>query len=108
MFALSRQNFRDSVTASLIALLCVLGVGLLQIPELNKLKSSQKTTSLETLTREIQSEKLRLNLLRQLPTFGFDNLVSNWIFINFLQYFGDDEARKKTGYSLSPEYFEVI
>ena len=108
MFALSRQNFRDSVTASLIALLCVLGVVFLQIPQLNKLKSSQKTTSSETLKREIQSEKLRLNLLRQLPTFGFDNLVSNWIFINFLQYFGDDEARKKTGYSLSPEYFEVI
>lgn len=108
MFALSRQNFRESVTVSFIALLCILGVGFLQLPQLNKLKLSQNNTSQETLTRELQSEKLRLNLLRQLPTFGFDNLVSDWVFINFLQYFGDDEVRAETGYSLSPEYFEVI
>lgn len=108
MFVLSRQNLRESLTTAFIALLCVLGVGFLQIPQLNKLKFSKETTSLETLKREIQSENLRLNLLRQLPTFGFDNLVSDWVFINFLQYFGDDEVRKKTSYNLSPEYFEVI
>jgi hypothetical protein len=108
MFAVSSQNFRESVTASLIALLCVLGVGFLQFPQLNKLKLSQNNTSRQTIIREIQSEKLRLNLLSQLPTFGFDNLVSDWVFINFLQYFGDEEVRKQTGYSLSSDYFEVI
>ncbi len=108
MVFLWRQDFRQSLGASVVALLCVLGVSVLQIPQLHKLSSSQKTDSQETLAREIQSEKLRLNLLRQLPTFGFDNLTADSIFLNFLQYFGDDEARKETGYSLSPEYFEVI
>ena len=31
-----------------------------------------------------------------------------YIYIDFLQFFGDDEARDRTGYRLSPEYFEVI
>ncbi len=108
MVALGGQDFRQSISASFVALLCVLGVGFLQVPQLHKLSSSQKTALPETLEREIYSEKLRLNLLQQLPTFGFDNLTADWIFLNFLQYFGDDEARGKTGYSLSPEYFEVI
>ena len=108
MLALFGQDFRQSVGVSFVALLCVLGVGALQVPQLNQLSSSKTTASQETLKREIHSEKLRLNLLRQLPTFGFDNLMADWIFINFLQYFGDDETREKTGYSLSPDYFEVI
>lgn len=108
MFALFRSKLRESVGVSFVALLCVLGVGALQVPQLNQFSSSKTTASQETLKREIQSEKLRLNLLRQLPTFGFDNLMADWIFINFLQYFGDDDTREKTGYSLSPDYFEVI
>lgn len=108
MFASFRKNYYDSIAASFVAILCVLGVGLLQVPKLNQLTSSKETASIETLKREIQSEKLRLNLLKQLPTFGFDNLVADWTFINFLQYFGDDEVRVKTGYTLSPKYFEVI
>ncbi len=43
-----------------------------------------------------------------MPSFGYDNLIAGWVYINFLQYFGDEEARAKTGYSLSPEYFDVI
>lgn len=104
----SRQNCRESIALSVIALLCILGVGFLQVPQLNKLRASQKTALPETLNRELQSEKLRINLLGQLPAFGFDNLIADWVFINFLQYFGDDEVREKTGYSLSPEYFEVV
>jgi hypothetical protein len=46
--------------------------------------------------------------LKQAPSFGFDNFLADWAFLDFLQYFGDDQAREKTGYSLSPEYFDVI
>ena len=108
MLALFPQEFRQSIGASLVALLCALGVGFLQFPQLHKLNSSQKTASIETLNREIHSEKLRLNLLRQLPTFGFAILIADWVFLKFLQYFGDEDVRAKTGYSLSPEYFQVI
>ncbi|AFY33537.1 hypothetical protein [Calothrix sp. PCC 7507] len=104
MFSLSRQT----VGASFSVCLCILGVGLIQYPQLQKLLNSKKTSSLETLEREIKIEKTRLNFLKQMPSFGYDNLISDWVYINFLQYFGDDEARGKNGYSLSPEYFEVI
>jgi len=30
------------------------------------------------------------------------------VFLNFLQYFGDDDARAVTGYDLGPDYFEII
>jgi hypothetical protein len=103
VFTLLRQSVGVSVVV-----LCILGVGLLQLPQLKQLKSGKTTASLENIKKEIHSEKLRLNLLHQLPTFGFDNIIADWVFINFLLYFGDDEVRAKTGYSLSPEYFAVI
>jgi hypothetical protein len=55
-----------------------------------------------------QQEGLRLKTLKALPTFGFDNLVADWTFLKFLQYFGDDEARTVTGYRLSQDYFDII
>lgn len=102
MFARSRQ-----ITASFAACLCMLGVGLLQFPKMQKLLHSNKTPSLE-IQRTIDSEKVRLNFLKRMPSFGYNNIIANWVYLNFVQYFGDDEARAKTGYSLSPEYFEVI
>ena len=104
MFALSRQ----AVVAPFVICLWILGVGLLQFPRMQKLLNSNTTASLETLAKEIDSEKLRLNLLKKLPSFGYDNLMADWVYLSFLQYFGDDPIRDKTGYSLSPEYFEVI
>ncbi len=103
MFTLSRQ-----ITTSFIIFLCILGVGLLQFPRLQKLVNSSKSASLKTIEREIKSENTRLNLLKKTPTFGYKNLIADWVYLDFLQYFGDDEIREKTGYSLSPEYFEVI
>ncbi|MGV0026725.1 hypothetical protein [Phormidesmis priestleyi] len=55
-----------------------------------------------------RQEAVRLDLLQKTPTFSYDNMVANWAFLNFLQYYGDDEARDKTGYSLSPKYFDLI
>lgn len=104
MFAISGQT----VGASLAICLCMLGVGLIQFPQLQKLLNGKQTGSLETLEKEIKLENTRLNFLKQMPSFGYDNLIADWVYLNFLQYFGDDESRAKTGYSLSPKYFEVI
>jgi hypothetical protein len=49
-----------------------------------------------------------LNLRKIIPTFGFDNLVADSIYLEFIQYFGDETARKETGYSLVSEYFTII
>lgn len=103
MFSLSRQ----SVNTFFLLILCIFGVGLIQFTRLQKLDSSKKNASLK-IEREIKSEKMRLRLLKNMPSFGYKNLIANWVYLDFLQYFGDDEIREKTGYSLSPEYFEVI
>ena len=73
---------------------------------------------LNALTNDIQSKeyylreelkiKSSLSLLRRLPTLGFDNLIADWTFLRFLQYFGDQEARSQTGYQVNPDFFEVI
>jgi hypothetical protein len=104
MWLLSRQ----AVITPFVACLCMLGVGLIQFPKLQKLLYNKQAISIEILQKDIQSEKLRLNLLKKMPSFGYENFIADWVYLNFLPYFGDDEARAKTGYSLSPEYFEVI
>ena len=58
--------------------------------------------------QEAQQEALRLRMLKNLPSFGFDNLIADWTFLKFLQYFGDDEARDVTGYNLSQDYFDIV
>ncbi|MBW4493977.1 MAG: hypothetical protein KME26_12995 [Oscillatoria princeps RMCB-10] len=55
-----------------------------------------------------QLEGLRVQLLKQMPAFGFNNAIANWAFLNYIQYFGDEEARAKTGYSLNAGYFDLI
>lgn len=104
MFSNFRLNLNQSLTTSLAALLCIMAVVALQVPQINQVK----TASPENLQKAVESEKLRLNLLQKTPVFGFDNLLADWVFINFLIYFGDDKAREMTDYKLSPKYFEII
>lgn len=104
MFALCRQ----AITSSSVACLCLFAVTLLQFPLMQKLLSDKPTTSVEAIEREINAEEVRLKFLKKIPTLGYDNLIANWIYLNFLQYFGDDQIRALSGYGLSPQYFEVI
>ena len=55
-----------------------------------------------------QQEALRLEMLRRLPTLGFDNMIANTVFLRWAQYFGDEEIRDQVGYALNKEYFDVI
>lgn len=108
MVALSRQNLSQSITVAITILLCTGAVVALQLPQLNQLKNKAKTGSVADYQKQVEAEKLQLQFLRKIPSFGFNRLIADWTFINFLLYFGDDDARDKTGYSLSPEYFEII
>jgi hypothetical protein len=91
-----------------IALLCLTAIGLLQTPQLQRLKTQSQTATVAALQREMEQEKVRLSLLKKTPSFGFENAIANWTFLNFLQYFGDTPARNKTDFTLSPDYFEVV
>jgi hypothetical protein len=91
-----------------IAILCIAAICCLQFPQLQRLKTQSQAATPAELQRTTATEQARLKLLKTTPAFGFDNLLADWTFLNFLQYFGDESARTKTDYSLSPDYFEII
>jgi tetratricopeptide (TPR) repeat protein len=80
----------------------------LQIPQLASLKHQRKSLDKNVLQQEEAQLKLQLSISKTLPAFGFKNLVADWHFINFIQYFGDNEVRQKAGYGAAMEYFETI
>jgi hypothetical protein len=88
--------------------LCMSGVALLQFPRLQEIIKRNENASTADLQKDLDVEKIRLDLLQKIPAFGFDNMVANWAYLGFCQFFGDDEARDKTGYRLSPDFFEVV
>ncbi|MGB3262351.1 MAG: hypothetical protein WBA89_00170 [Microcoleus sp.] len=71
-------------------------------------QKSLSAMSAASFKQAAQQEALRLKMLKTFPSFGFDNLIADWTFLKFLQYFGDDEARDVTGYNLSQDYFDII
>lgn len=80
----------------------------LQTPQLAALKQQGENLSKEALQRAEAKAKAQLLISKQLPTFGYKNLVADWHFINFIQYFGDTEVRQKAGYASAMEYFDAI
>ena len=55
-----------------------------------------------------QQEKLQLQAIPEVTFLNYNNLIADWTFLRYLQYFGDDKAREQTGYSLNPIYFDLI
>lgn len=104
----SRQDWYHFIVVSLVILVCVLAIIWVQLPQLQQLQAQSETASVEEIRKEVDAEGVRLKLLQNAPALGFDNLVADWTFLNFLQYFGDEAARAKSDYHLSPDYFEVI
>ncbi|WP_308254636.1 hypothetical protein [Geminocystis sp. GBBB08] len=58
----------------------------------------------------LEEEKLRtaLAIQKKMPTLGYGNLLADWQYLQFIQYFGDTQARDKTDYSAVTDYFELI
>ncbi|HBC42220.1 MAG TPA: hypothetical protein DCZ88_10075 [Pseudanabaena sp.] len=103
------MRFRN-LTINLCAIGIFAAIALsLQFPRLNQRLTGQ---TLEETRKAVREEESRLKVIKQLPSrgFGFNNMIANFTFLQFLQYFGDDISRSKfqTGYSLSPRYFENI
>ena len=80
----------------------------LQTSQLAVLKYQRKSLTKPVLQQEEAKLKAQLAIAKTLPTFGFDNLIANWHFIDFVQYFGDTEVRAKAGYGAAMEYFDAI
>jgi hypothetical protein len=103
-----KTSLNSAIAAAGTLVLLAFGLSIIQVNRLNSLLNPSDTLTDSDLAAEQRVDELRLSLLKELPTLGFDNLVANWTFLNFLQYFGDTPLRSKVGYTLSPEFFEVI
>ena len=105
----SRDSNVPALSLSLVSVAASsCAIAFFQWPHLQKLSDSSDVLSQDTLMQQVEQESLRLDLWAQTPLVGFDNLMADWAFLSFLQYFGDDEVRARTDYALSPKYFEVI
>jgi tetratricopeptide (TPR) repeat protein len=78
----------------------------LQTPQLASLKRQAKNVDRATLQHQEANLKTQQAIAKTLPTFGFDNLMADWHFIDFIQYFGDTDLRAQAGYGAAMEYFE--
>jgi len=99
------QNPLAKVLPFLVLGLCAVTIGVLQF---SQVRSLQQTQTAQVYQEQVQQERLRLQLLQQIPSFGFDNLIADWTFLQYLQYFGDDEARAETGYDLALDYLDLV
>jgi hypothetical protein len=92
------------LTSAVVSILCSAGILYFQKTQLNNSIYAKKSVNYYQQEKILESEA---NLIKKMPTFGFDNLIADWTFLKYVQYFGDAEARKVTGYSLVTDYFEV-
>jgi len=76
--------------------------------QLSKLQTSENANvqTAETTLETVQKKNLAIR--KQLPCFGFCSIRADITFLQFLQYFGDDEARESNGYALSNDFFQSI
>lgn len=95
----------SSLTFAIAALVPSLaGILALQSQRLERMTSRQEVDYVQ----EEQFKKLTLDLQKKIPAFGFDNLIADWNFLQYVQYFGDNPAREETGYGLVPDFFEIM
>ena len=104
------KNFNLKKTINLIGILSIALASLSGTIYLQKqlLKAEEENKTIARYKQQEQAEEVKINALKNMPAFGFDNLLADWSWLQFLNYFGDGEARGQTGYSLSPNYFESV
>ncbi len=85
--------------------ICLAGIVILQAQEYKQ--SVQKLNRANYFSREQEQAKL-IEFQKETPLLGLDNMVADWSYLNFVQYFGDRHARDTIGYKLVPDYFETI
>ncbi|PZO23226.1 MAG: hypothetical protein DCF25_00975 [Leptolyngbya foveolarum] len=98
----------NNLTSGLIGTLCIAAISGFQYSSLNRLNSNTKDGFVQSNYSKVEQTVEQLNILKNTPSFGFGNSIANWGFLQFLQYFGDEEARNANGYNLSPDYLSAV
>ena len=94
-----------------LGLVAVIGGLIMAMVEMQqeKVKTLTKEKLLErNYSQESRLENAQVELLKNMPAFGFDNMLANWAMLQFIQYYGDGDARRETGYGLSPDFMEIV
>ena len=73
-----------------------------------KTLTDKKQSSAAIYTNDAKSDEVFLETQIRLPKMGFGNLLADWTFLRFIQYFGDAPARDATGYTLVPRFFQIV
>ena len=81
------------------------GIVVLQSQEYKK--TVQQLNRADYLAQEQEQARL-VNWQQHSPSLGFNNLKADMSYLDYVQYFGDKEARDTIGYKLVPKYFEAI
>lgn len=102
---LARLGKVAQVLPLLTVFICLAGIIKLQSKQYNQ--SVARLKQPDYFQKE-QEQKRLVKVQKQIPAFGLDNLVADWSYLSFVQYFGDKPARDKTGYSLVLDHFEAI
>jgi hypothetical protein len=100
------RSWFSSLAIAAFSLLSLISIISLQIPRARAITES--ALDKETYQRQEDIMRFNVNFLKTMPALGFNNLVSDWVMLRFIQYLGDRNARKETGYSVAPEYLEAI
>ena len=103
--SLPQQKVLNWLGFALIFVSAIAGIVILQKP---RLAAGQQRLSAAEYRRQEQQEKIQLNLMADFPSLGAGNLWADWLYLRFIQYFGDSPARETIGYSLSPDYFQAV
>lgn len=98
------KTFRNNLLVTILFLFCITGIIWLQKPFLNR----KDNITIEQYQKEQNVRELKLKLFRKIPSLGFENLIADWLFLDFIQYYGDAKAREVTGYDSAPDYFELV
>jgi hypothetical protein len=101
---MSKINYR-LITSVGISIFSILGILFFQKQYYYNNLTIQNNTNYQQQEEQIKAE---VNFQKQLPSFGFNNLIADWAFLKYVQYFGDTEVRKIAGYSVVTDYFETI
>jgi hypothetical protein len=98
------HQYRSFFIPVVILVLSVLTIVTLQKPLLNQ----EKKLSPEDFKQEDILRQSQLSFWKKFPSLGFNNLIADGLFLNFVQYYGDGKARDITGYDLLSKYYELI
>jgi tetratricopeptide (TPR) repeat protein len=89
-----------SILALAGTVICLGLIGVLQWPRSDLSKRTDSVLTAPPVLPKAEAIKPFL--------FGMDNLVADWYWLQYVQYFGDSAAREKTNFDYCDDYLELI